>query len=234
MTDTYSYKESVSVEEAKQILEKYKKTLSDEHNNFVKKKLKGKYETVTRTVTIWERSFTGTFKEDKYRKNNRRAYKKETKIATILASKGFDIVLLKESSSGYKKPDALVNGIVMDFKEITGTSKNALGNNYQNAMRKKNSQGAVLFLVNGMTETEVFNQLSGKTRTHDNGIVIVYHEDTDKLQIINMKNLRAAHERTARIGMASGITQELHNELGAKSQSNLNINPSEKSVNKKL
>lgn len=49
------------------------------------------------------------------------------------------------------KSDAIVNGIVMDFKEITGTSKNTLGNNYQDAMRKKHSQGTLLFLVRNMT-----------------------------------------------------------------------------------
>ena len=107
----------------------------------------------------------------------------------------------------------------MDFKEITGASKNTLGNNYQDAMRKKHSQGALLFLVRNMTGNEVFNQLAGKTRSKNNGIVLIYHENTDSLQIINMKNLRAAH-RTARIGMASANNANPHNEMGAKSQSN--------------
>ena len=216
MIDNYSYKEPVSIEKAKQILEEYKKTLSKKHNRFVERQLKKKYNTVTNTITIGERSFTGTYRENSDRKNRKDAYRKETKISTVLSSKGFDIILLKETERKIQKndktkrpdntkSDALVNGIVMDFKEITGTSKNTLGKNYQDSMRKKHSQGAVLFLVNNMTEKEVFEQLAGKTRSQGNGLVLVYHENTDGLQIINMKNLRAAHDRTARIGRGSKI-----------------------------
>jgi len=229
MCGKYSYKESVSIEKAKQILDDYRKTLSKEHNKFVMKILKKEYNTVTQSVIIGEQTFTGTFKEDKNRKKNREAYQKERKIAIIFSSKGFDIILLKETeekadlnkknyikSRDKTKSDAIVNGIVMDFKEITGTSKNTLGNNYQDAMRKKHSQGALLFLVRNMTENEVFNQLAGKTRSKNNGIVLIYHENTDSLQIINMKNLRAAH-RTARIGIAPGLAAEPHLESGSKS-----------------
>ena len=244
MNDTYSYKESVSVEEAKLILAEYKKTLPEDHNEFVRKQLEYEYISVTRTITIGEQTFTGTFREAKDRKKKKNAYRKESKIAAVLASKGFDIVLLKEedkpahlnsrnNSQRNTKPDALVNCVVMDFKEIIGNSKNTLGNNYQDAMKKNNTYGAVMFVVKDISEKDVFNQLAGKTRSQGNGIVLVYHENKDALQIINMKNLRAAHERTARIGMASANNANPHNELGAKSQSNLNINLSENSVNKK-
>ena len=221
MHDIYNYKEPVSIEKAKQILEEYKKTLTSEHNKLVKKQVQKQYSSVTNTVTIGDRTFTGTYREATDRKKKKNAYKKETKISTVLASKGFDIVLLSEEDKkenkkkkGNTKPDALVNGIVMDFKEITGTSKNTLGNNYQDAMRKKHSQGALLFLVRNITEREVFDQLAGKTRSKNNGIVLIYHEDTDRLQIINMKNLRAAH-RAARIGMAPGLATEPHLEPGS-------------------
>ena len=225
MYDNYSYKKPVSVEEAKYILEEYKKSLPKEHNEFVEKQLKQKYNKVTKVIIIGERTFIGTFQEDKGRKKNKDAYPKESKIATVFSSKGFDITLLKETEENTKnnktksidntKSDAIVNGIVMDFKEITGNSKNTLGNNYQDAMRKKNSQGALLFLVRNMTEKEVFDQLAGKTRSKNNGIVLIYHEDTDNLQIINMKNLRAAH-RAARIGIAPGFEAEPHLESGSK------------------
>ena len=232
MCDKYSYKNPVSVEEAKQILEDYRKTLSKEHNKFVMKMLKKEYNIVTQSITIGEQTFTGTFKEDENRKKNREAYQKERKIAIVFSSKGFDIILLKEIEEKVDlskknkvitrdktKSDAIVNGIVMDFKEITGTSKNTLGNNYQDAMRKKHSQGALLFLVRNITEREVFDQLAGKTRSKNNGIVLIYHEDTDRLQIINIKNLRAAH-RAARIGIAPGLETEPHLEPESKSQHN--------------
>jgi|GEM_PF-4511232 len=222
MNVDYSYKKSVSVEDAKLILADYKKTLSEEHNKFVRIQLTKEYNIVTKTITIGRRTFTGTYRESEDRKNNKEAYIKETKISIVLASKGFDIILLKETDSktmlndekrkkhlDNSKSDALVNGIVMDFKEITGTSKNTLGNNYQDAMRKKNSQGAVLFLLRNMKEKEVFDQLASKTKSSGNGLVLIYHEDKDSLQIINMKNLRAAH-RAARIGIAPDQKVEPH------------------------
>ena len=229
MCDKYSYKNPVSIEDAKQILEDYRKTLPKRHNKFVTIMLKKEYNTVTQSVTIGEQIFTGTFREDKNRKKNREAYQKERKIAIVFSSKGFDIILLKETEEktdlnknnkitirNKTRSDAIVNGIVMDFKEITGTSKNTLGNNYQDAMRKKHSQGALLFLVRNMTENGAFAQLAGKTRSKNNGIVLIYHENTDSLQIINMKNLRAAH-RAARIGIAPGLATEPHLEPGSKS-----------------
>ena len=215
MIDHYDYKQSVTVAETKKILAEYKSTLPEEHNKFVREQLEKEYNTVTKTITIGERTFTGTYRESDDRKNNKDAYTKETKISVVLSSKGFDIILLKETDKqrhktkkinrkhqNNTKSDALVNDVVMDFKEIIGTSKNTLGKNYQEAMRKRYSQGAVLFLVNNMTEKEVFNQLAGKTRSKGNGLVLIYHENTDSFQIINMKNLRAAHDRTARIGRA--------------------------------
>lgn len=221
MIDSYSYKKTVSAEEAKQILEEYRKTLPEEHDEFVRIHLKNEYITVSNTITIGGHIFTGSFKESKDRKKKKNAYRKESKIATVLSSKGFDIILLKEEDeAGSTKPDALVNSVVMDFKEITGDSKNTLGNNYQDAMKKSNTYGAVMFIVKDISAREVFNQLAGKTRSHGNGIVLIYHEDKNIFQIINMKNLRAAHDRTARIGMASANNANPHNELGAKSQSN--------------
>ena len=55
------------------------------------------------------------------RKFNREAYAKESKLATVLASFGFDVILIEENSKEPgTKPDAIVNGIVMDFKETRG------------------------------------------------------------------------------------------------------------------
>ena len=70
MCDKYSYKNPVSIEEAKQILEDYRKTLPKKHNKFVMRMLKKEYNTVTQSVIIGERTFTGTFKEDEKRKKN--------------------------------------------------------------------------------------------------------------------------------------------------------------------
>ena len=75
-------------------------------------------------------------------------------------------------------------------------------------MKKNNTYGAVMFIVKDISEKEVFDRLAGKTRSQGNGIVLVYHENKDMFQIINMKNLRAAHDRTARIGMASAHKDE--------------------------
>ncbi len=96
----------------------YRNTLPKEHNEFVRIQLQKKYETVTKTFTLQGRTYKGTFREDPMRKFNREAYAKESKLATVLASFGFDVILIEENSKEPgTKPDAIVNGIVMDFKE---------------------------------------------------------------------------------------------------------------------
>lgn len=98
----------------------YRNTLPKEHNEFVKRQLQKDYNTVTKTYNLQGRIYRGTFREDSTRKFNKEAYAKESKLATVLASFGFDVILIEENpkESG-TKPDAIVNGIVMDFKEIT-------------------------------------------------------------------------------------------------------------------
>ena len=114
----------------------YRNTLPEEHNVFVKQQLQKNYDFVTKTYNLRGKSYTGTYRENSRRKENCEAYEKESKLATVLASLGFDVILLEEDNTlPGKKPDAIVNGIVMDFKEIEAVSerdatKNTLGNNY--------------------------------------------------------------------------------------------------------
>ena len=97
----------------------YRNSLSKEHNDFVNQQLQKKYDVVTKTYVLQGRTYTGTFREDSHRKENKDAYKREAKLATVLASMGFDVILIEEDNTkGGKKPDAIVNGIVMDLNGL--------------------------------------------------------------------------------------------------------------------
>ncbi len=177
----------------------YRNTLPKEHNEFVRIQLQKKYETVTKTFTLQGRTYNGTFREDPMRKFNREAYAKESKLATVLASFGFDVILIEENSKEPgTKPDAIVNGIVMDFKEIKAfyekdASKNTLGLNYRDGMRKQHSGGVALLLHN-FSESFVKDNMGFKeTRRGNNGVALFFHENTGNFQLINMKKIRAAH-----------------------------------------
>ena len=177
----------------------YRNTLPKEHNEFVRIQLQKKYETVTKTFTLQGRTYKGTFREDPMRKFNREAYAKESKLATVLASFGFDVILIEENSKEPgTKPDAIVNGIVMDFKEIDAesekeASKNRLGSDYRNGMRKNHSEGVVL-LVHNFSEQFVSSNMDFKqTRRGNNGLALFFHENTGTLQLIDMEKIRAAH-----------------------------------------
>ena len=107
----------------------FRQDLPKEHNDFVAAQVLKTYEVVTKTYVLQGREYTGTFKEDVKRKYNKIAYEKEAKLATVLASFGFDVILIEENNSlPGKKPDAIVNGIVMDFKEIKAFSEKEIGN----------------------------------------------------------------------------------------------------------
>ena len=189
----------------------YRNTLSKEHNEFVKNQLQKDFDTVTKCYELQGKTYSGTFREDLHRKENREAYAKESKLATVLASFGFDVVLIEEDNrlSG-TKPDAIVNGIVMDFKEIDAesekeASKNRLGSDYRNGMRKNHSEGVVL-LVHNFSEQFVSSNMDFKqTRRGNNGLALFFHENTGTLQLIDMEKIRAAHFEQPSSRSAPGI-----------------------------
>lgn len=195
--------ELVELKELSKILKQfgiYKNNLSKEHNDFVNSQLLKTYEIVTKTYVLQGKTYKGTFKEDLFRKYNKIAYEKEAKLATVLSSMGFDVILIEEDNSlPGKKPDAIINGIVMDFKEAKAfyekdATKNTLGNNYQNALSKNYSQGVVMLLHNFsnefVTNTMTWDKTSSK---HKNGFALFFHEDTGTLQLIDMEKIRASH-----------------------------------------
>lgn len=193
----------------------FRQNLPKEHNDFVSSQLLKPYEIVTKTYVLQGREYTGTFKEDVKRKYNKTAYEKEAKLATVLASFGFDVILIEENNSlSGKKPDAIVNGIVMDFKEVKAYSenevgKNTLGGQYQNAMRKQQVQGVAFFLHNFSTQF-VKKNMEGKTSSGKNGFALFFHEDTGRLQLIDMKKIRTVHEEQSRM---AGRPERLPNNL---------------------
>ncbi len=195
----------------------FRKSLSKSHNDFVNKQILKPYEIVTKTYVLQGKEYTGTFKEDVKRKYNKTAYEKEAKLATVLASFGFDVYLIEEDNTlPGKKPDAIVNGIVMDFKEVNALSekevgKNTLGSHYQNAMKKAHVQGVVIYVHNFSNEF-VMQNMVGKTSTSNNGLALFFHENTGSLQLIDMKKIRTAHIEQSRL---AGHPERLPNILNS-------------------
>lgn len=193
----------------------FRNNLPEEHNEFVKQQLQKNYDTVTKTFNLGGKIYTGTYREDSHRKDNKEAFAKESKLATVLASFGFDVILIEENNAlPGKKPDAIVNGIVMDFKEIEAKTelevgKNALGSNYQKGMKKENTEGVVLYLHDFSKEFVVKNMV-GKTATEKNGLALFFHESDGTLQLLDMQKIRAAHKEQALAGTTPGTSSEHH------------------------
>ncbi len=194
----------------------YRNSLSKEHNDFVKQQLQKNYDVVTKTYELQGKTYTGTFKEDSHRKENKDAYTREAKLATVLASMGFDVILIEEDNSkDGKKPDAIVNGIVMDFKEIEAINENmvgkhTVGNRYQDGMRKKPTAGVAIFLHN-FSNQYISKHMEGKTNPSNNGLALFFHEDTGSLQLIDMKKIRTIHnEQSFKVGTPPGTSSEQH------------------------
>lgn len=177
----------------------YRNTLPKEHNQFVREQLQKEYDTVTKTYELQGKVYTGTFREDSKRKENHEAYAKEAKLAAVLASFGFDVILIEENPAETgTKPDAIVNGIVMDFKEIEAisefdASKNTLGNNYQGALGKNHTEGVAIYLHNFSENFVSENMGFRKTSPKHNILALFFHEDSGKLQLIDMQKIRAVH-----------------------------------------
>lgn len=179
----------------------YRTNLSPENDKFVKEQLQKEYDTISKTYVLGGKAYMGAYREDSKRKFNKDAYEKESKLATVLASFGFDVILIEEDNSKPgKKPDAIVNGIVMDFKEINAineeyASTNTLGNNYQNGINKNHSKGVAMYLHNFtnefVSETMTWEKTSSKENA--NGLALFFHEDTGALQLLDMQKIRASH-----------------------------------------
>ena len=193
----------------------YRANLSPENDRFVKEQLQKAYDTVTKTYTFAKKNYTGTFREDSKRKENRDAYEKESKLATVLATFGFDVILIEEDNTKPgKKPDAIVNGIVMDFKEISAhfeqdVSDHTLGANYKDGMRKAFSEGVAIYLHNFSDDFVRKNMGFRETRRRHNGLALFFHEDTGSLQLIDMEKIRAATLAQPQSRRAPDISTEL-------------------------
>lgn len=184
-----------------QVFGTFRNSLPKEHSDFVRTQLQKEYDTVTKTFVLGGKEYTGTFREDSHRKDNKEAYAKESKLATVLASFGFDVILIEENNSlPGKKTDAIVNGIVMDFKEITArseknVSKNTLGHSYRNGMSKSHSAGIAVYLHSFSNKFVSENMTAERTSPTHNGLALFFHEDRGTFQLIDMQKIRAAYKK---------------------------------------
>lgn len=200
-----------------QVFGSFRNSLPKEHSDFVRIQLQKDYDTVTKTFVLGGKEYTGTFREDSHRKDNKEAYAKEVKLATVLASFGFDVILIEENNSlPGKKPDVIVNGVVMDFKEIKAKDekeigKNALGHNYQDGMHKAHSEGVAIYLHRFSNGFVANHMGADKTSPTHNGIALFFHEDSGTFQLIDMQKIRAAYKKQLQ-STAPNVSTEPHHD----------------------
>ncbi len=205
-----------------QVFGTFRNSLPKEHNDFAREQLQKDYDTVTKSFVLGGKEYTGTYRENSHRKDNKEAYAKESKLATVLASFGFDVILIEENNSlPGKKPDAIVNGIVMDFKEISARSekkatKNTLSHSYQNGIYKQFSQGVAIYLHNFSNNFVRLHMTGEKTSPTHNGLALFFHEDTGTFQLIDMQKIRAAYKKQLQSTTPSVSTEHCQNKYTSK------------------
>lgn len=107
----------------------FRNSLPKEHSDFVRVQLQKVYDTVTKTFVLGGKEYKGTYREDSHRKDNKEAYAKESKLATVLASFGFDVILIEEKQkirAAYKKqPQSITPDSFVEHHKSTTPSVSA-------------------------------------------------------------------------------------------------------------
>lgn len=109
------------------------------------------------------------------RATRRRAevFAKELRMAEILASYGHKVYLLPESNDGRKNPDALVDGVLTEFKWVTGDVR-IVGKRFSDARKQCND--VFLCVDSSIPMLVVYRKLKGEVLFHKytHGTVYVY------------------------------------------------------------
>mgnify|MGYP007101926841 FL=1 len=183
-----------------ELLRKYREKLSDTETTWIESAKTG-CKKVTYTTNNGHHTYIAEFYEHPNRIHND-AYKKEKYMATVLASFGLTIYLIKETSNGGSKIDALVNDVPMDFKMV-GQGNSAIKQNYQKGMDKQHCMGIVVHLETERTytvkakgilrEVSIEKAVESYTKSHKNGLLAIWIEDSQTFKTFDMQKIRAAH-----------------------------------------
>ncbi|MDR0639772.1 MAG: hypothetical protein LBG27_12880 [Spirochaetaceae bacterium] len=110
--------------------------------------------------------------------------------ARILTGRGHTVCLLPEHDPrGMKHPDAVVDGIIMEFKTVTGNHRK-ITRNFKDAMKK--AENVFLRIAPGFSKDLVRRKLRRVILDKDcrRGLIIVHFEKTGETACWNVKDLR--------------------------------------------
>jgi hypothetical protein len=130
------------------------------------------------------RAYSRTPKSD----DQRHVLDKEITQARILAGLGSVIYLLPEVEFGKKHPDAVVDGVIMEFKTITGSIRQ-VGERFNDARKKANH---VFFKIDSaLSKHSVARKLAGiiSKRGYQGGKIIAYFSATGEICYWNIDDL---------------------------------------------
>jgi len=122
--------------------------------------------------------------------NQAKVFEKELAQARILAGQGAVVYLLPEiGPSGKKHPDAVVNGLITEFKTITGSIKK-VEDNFKEARKK--AENVFLKIDTNLSRETVQRKLEGVIlqKNYRGGLVIVYLKAAGALYYWNVDDLK--------------------------------------------
>jgi hypothetical protein len=119
-----------------------------------------------------------------------RILEKELAQARILAAQGHTVYLLPESGPRKTRhPDAIVDGLVMEFKTVTGNERK-IRENFKDAREK--AENVFLKIDAGFTQEFVLEKLIGAVRrgNYSGGVVIAHFTGTGKTYYWNIDGMK--------------------------------------------
>jgi hypothetical protein len=116
--------------------------------------------------------------------------KTELEHARILVAQGHTVYLLPEQGDrGVKHPDAVVDGLVFEFKNVTGNVRKIAGN-FKEARKKAGN--VFLNIIPDYNKETVQGKLKGIiiNKGYKGGLIIVHFNVSDKIYYWNVDDLR--------------------------------------------
>jgi hypothetical protein len=142
---------------------------------------------------LWMEVFPGIFvASGRNPRSERQVQVLETELeqARILAAQGHTVYLLPEQGPrGEKHPDAIVDGLIMEFKTITGNIRK-IGENYKSARVK--AENVFLRIIPDYTKEAVQRKLKGTiiNKGYNGGLIVVHFNVSGKMYYWNVDDLK--------------------------------------------
>jgi hypothetical protein len=121
--------------------------------------------------------------------NQERVLEKELVQARILTAQGSTVYLLPERGGEGKHPDAIVDGIFVEFKTITGGIRQ-IEERYKEA--RKQAENVFLKIDSALSKEDVIRKLEGTIlqKSYQEGRILVYFTESTKLYYWDVWDLK--------------------------------------------